>query len=170
MVGGAPTQGLDVSNGVIDKDLGWSRILANLIELDDLAVTVGIHAAEGEEEDESGTTIAEYAAYNEFGTEHIPERPWMRSNADENEAKYNGLIDGAIDKVLQGASPRAALAAVGVEVRNDLIDSIHDEDKYEPLADSTIARKRSSKPLRDTGAMQRAITVSVRPYASVGDE
>lgn len=156
-----------MSGGVVDRDLGWSKILRDLSELGDLVVTVGIHAAEGEEDAGDGTTIAEYATFNEFGTETIPERPWMRSNAEDNEQKYQGLISEAVHKVILGVPPRAALAAVGNEVRNDLIDSIHDESKYEPNALSTIAAKHSSKPLRDTGAMQRAITVSTRHFAEV---
>ena len=141
-----------MNSSVLDRDLGFSQLLRDLEALEDVEVEVGIFDGE----------IAEYAAANEFGTDTIPPRPFMSTAADENREKYSSMAEAQSARVSRGQTSLAAAAsAIGIEARNDQIRSIQDGD-WEPNAPSTIARKGSSRPLVDTGAMQRAITFRVK--------
>jgi hypothetical protein len=152
---------------VTDIDFGYKAILRAIFGMEKgTTLTVGIH--EGLEGEGGGDTegrdpdsIAAYAAANEFGTETIPARPWMRTAIDGNVDKYKALVKRAMERALtKGLSPVVTLANVGRVVRNDLIRSIKG-GSWEENAPATKARKGSSKPLVDTGAMQRAITFKV---------
>ena len=151
-------------SGVKDTDKGYKDIKAYLKALDGAELTVGIHegfAGVGGNPKGSSETIATYAAANEFGTSNIPSRPWMRTAIDEKEGKHREALNRAAKRVLtKGVAPVMALFAVGNTVRNSLIKSIKSGD-WEENAESTLDQKKSSKPLVDTGAMQRAITHKV---------
>jgi len=153
-------------NGVTDTDLGYEEFKAMLKDLDGLEVTAGIHEGlEGEgggSVDESSETIATYAAANEYGTDDIPARPWLRTACDANTEAWQDKAAKQLKRALAPGGPRAekVLVPVGNQMRNDLVKSIKDGD-WEPNAPSTVERKGSSKPLVDTGAMQRAITHKV---------
>ena len=60
-----------------------SNLVDIMNELDYMAlhmVEVGILGIDKDlKGDDSKTTILEYAVYNEFGTKHIPPRPFMRN-------------------------------------------------------------------------------------------
>lgn len=148
-----------MASGVTDRDLGYADLKAKIALLDGVELTVGIH--EGLEGD-GGEGIATYAAANEYGTDTIPARPFMRTAADENTDKWLQRTERQIAKCTRpnGPSPAKALVSVGNIMRNDIVNSIKSGD-WEPNAAATIERKGSSKPLVDTGAMQRAITVKI---------
>ncbi len=138
---------------VIDRDRGWKAFKRRLAVADDLRVVVGY----------VDSRIATYAAANEYGTEHIPSRPFMRSTADSNADKYSAEAQRQMERVVVTGkgTPAGALTKVGLMYRNDLIKAITTWTTP-PNAPSTIARKRVDAPLRDTGTMQRAIAVEVR--------
>lgn len=76
---------------------------------------------------EDGTSVAEYAAYNEFGTSEIPRRPFIRSTMDENAEKYKSLLQGALHGLASAGSAepiRMALTAVGREMEVDIKQKI----------------------------------------------
>ncbi|MFA6605148.1 MAG: HK97-gp10 family putative phage morphogenesis protein [Patescibacteria group bacterium] len=134
-----------------DSDPNFGSLRRAIRAFDGRELTAGIYAGE----------IATYAAANEFGTEHTPARPFFSSAMDNNGDKHLRIIGEQAGRVLGGeTSADAALAALGVEVRNDIIRSI-DEGPWEANAESTVRRKKSSRPLFDTGAMKRAVTFRV---------
>lgn len=126
-------------------------LLRELLSINDLEVIAGI--TDGE--------IAEYAAYNEFGTETIPARPFMLNTFAENEDKYIGLVESAINTVIGGGSVKSELTRVGFAMQNDIVDKIGSGD-HTPNKQTTVKRKGSSKPLIDTGAMRQSVHNLVR--------
>lgn len=126
-------------------------LLKELLSINDLEVIAGITNGE----------IAEYAAYNEFGTETIPARPFMLNTFAENEDKYMGLVEGAINTVISGGSVKNELTRVGFAMQNDIVDKISSGD-HTPNKQTTIKRKGSSKPLIDSGDMLRSVHNLVR--------
>jgi len=138
-----------------EKDLGWKRISKSILDSKKYVVLVGVQDA-GEKDDE-GTYIAEYAFYNEFGTDTIPERSFIRSNMDSNRKEYqklkakfwNAIIDGNYDIV-------KALKILGEKVQSDIQMNITAIDDP-PNSEITIERKGSSNPLIDEGTMRRSI-------------
>lgn len=142
-----------VSKGsVVDRDLGFSKVLDDLSKLENVELEVGIFDGE----------VAEYAEFNELGTSKIPARPWMSTAAAKNEPKYQQIAERQGKRIVDGQTTVAAAASsIGIEARNDLIQSIQDGD-WAPNAPATVKAKGSSRPLVDTGAMQRAITFRVK--------
>lgn len=108
--------------------------------------------------------IAEYGAYNEFGTKDIPERSFLRSTYDEKIAKWQRQIQATIRKILRMESDGSnALTQLGEVAVKDVQRKIS-SNIAPPNAPSTIAKKGAGKTtLYDTGKLTRAITYEGRP-------
>ena len=125
-------------------------------------VAIGILAENDDRED--GESNAEIGTWQEYGTEdgHIPERSFLRATMDENARIYGRLAKALYGRVLVGAlSVRTALDLFGLRVVADVKRRI--QRGIPPLLSLvTIARKKSSKPLIDTGQLINSITHEVR--------
>lgn len=142
---------------VIDKDLGWKKILLSMRKIDAKAVKVGIQS--GDKTSDGKKDLAYVASLHEFGSPggKIPERSFIRSAIDKNENKINNLSDKLSLKILDGSvTVRNTLDLIGLEVTGMIQEQITDGD-YVPLAPSTIKRKGNDKPLIDTGHMRQSI-------------
>ena len=114
-----------------------------------------------------GKRIAEYAAYNEFGTKNIPARPFMRTVAKERPKVWVGQM---VRKIRGNATKpeawKSALVLAGESMKSDIKNSIQ-AGKWTPNAPATIAaKKRKGKvepdhPLIDTGQMLAAVSYEV---------
>ena len=61
-----------------------------------------------------GPTIAEVAAWNEFGTYNIPERPFIRQSVDNNGAVIKAMCASQLKAIAEGKSDAdKAIRAVG---------------------------------------------------------
>lgn len=122
--------------------------------------SVTVTTRSGESETRDTLTIAEYAAYNEFGTSRgIPPRPFMRESAEafkHNSADLSARITQAIEEgrmtVTQG------LNVMAERMKEEIRDTIQN-GSFEPLAPSTVsAKKGSDKTLIDSGAMIQSVS------------
>lgn len=105
-----------------------------------------------------GTSVAAVAAFNEFGTQTSPARPFFRSMVAEkspNWGKSLGQVAKANDYDIE-----KTLALMGEGIASQLQQSII---KYSavPLADSTTARKGFAKQLIDTAHMVNSVGYQV---------
>lgn len=97
--------------------------------------------------------LASLAAVLEFGNERIPSRPFLRQTLAENQEKYTALFvklfeSGiSIDQIYE----QIALIAQG-DVQQNIVNG-----KWTANAPSTIKRKKSSKPLIDTGKLRQSV-------------
>ena len=148
--------------------------IAKEFELEGLLLTpgsAGVKAGilEGATNNETGESVAEYAAYNEFGTGDIPSRPFLRKTFDDNIDKW---IDG-FSKALSHRSPRQSLQVLGIKMQDDIVDTIKSNMPPRNSA-ATIAKKTkavtkggsvvgTSNPgtLIDTGSMINAVNYEV---------
>ena len=141
------------------NDRVWRGVLKRVSEMKRASVRVGVMGDAG---DEKGVSLAEIAAYHEFGTSTIPERSFLRAtfygHAAEGlrvmcEKLSKAIIEGKLDE------PRA-LGLLGTwavaEVKKTIRASIAPE-----LAPATIAAKGSSLPLVDSGQLINSITYVV---------
>lgn len=154
---------------VVDKDMGLNKILVDLNKLAKAEVLVGIQAGsktvvgthKGRTQ-KAGMNIAEYAAANEFGTDKIPERSFIRSAFDENlnllepfiARQYSDIIDGR-KTIAQG------LGLIGLNMEGAVKTKIR-QIQNPPNAKSTIKQKGSSKPLIDFGQMFAAVRYVIK--------
>lgn len=142
-------------NYVLDKDMGFKVTLARLSSLHG-SVKVGIFADAASVGKNGHTSIAEYAAYNEFGTSHIPSRPFMRQAIDKYAKAWGQAAEAAEKRVAGGMSPHQALELIGNIAEGHIKQTIG-RGSFAPNAANTIKQKGSSQPLIDTGAMRGAV-------------
>lgn len=147
-----------------DTDMGWRQALQSLAAAagkPDAQVVVGWPASSGMH-GESGLTVAQVAAFHEFGTSRIPRRSMLADTYDQNAERYadaarkvaSGIILGRVDL-------RRGLDLIGVMIKGDVQRRIA-AGITPPLSPVTIARKGSSQPLIDTGQMRGALDHEVR--------
>lgn len=118
------------------------------------AVYVGFPAEFNEQvEGSDNFNLASLAAVLEFGNESIPSRPFLRQTLAENQEKYTALFvklfesGVSIDQIYE----QIALIAQG-DVQQNIVNG-----KWTANAPSTIKRKKSSKPLIDTGKLRQSV-------------
>ena len=134
------------------------RFMDALQKLEDLEVAVGF---QGDEAYEDGTSIAQVAAYSEFGTSDIPERPFMRQSFENHQPELQAMCEEALATVANGGSPEDALNKIGVLARGLIQEEIVNGG-FAPNAPSTIKKKGSSQPLIDTGTMRQSVNYRIR--------
>lgn len=119
-----------------------------------------------------GGAQAQKAIWQEFGTRGgasgggwggpIPERPFMRNSMRNNRDKYRQAMLSSASKLIYGeVSMHEVLAKLGAQAQGDIQKEITSL-RSPPNSPVTIARKGSSNPLIDTGAMRQAVTWEIR--------
>lgn len=108
----------------------------------------------------NGTNVAQVAMFNEFGTQHIPERPFFRNANKKVTKKLISLI-----KTFLNIKENYVLSKIDIE-RMALLHQAEIQQSIVDLRDppnviSTIKAKRSSNPLIDTGKMRQSVTYKV---------
>ena len=146
---------------VTDRDLGWKAIKREVERAQRREVAVGILQGSNDSE---GAYIAEYATYNEFGTEDVPSRPFMAMSFDENVAAINSDFQRQSKRLVTGeVTAEQALTIIGQKHAGRVQNTITGRNILPALAPSTIAAKKgSTKTLVDTGAMANAVQIEVR--------
>ena len=102
---------------------GLEDYISKLKKMQKDAVTVGIHKSAGNH-DNSDLTVAEVAAYNEFGTERSPERSFMRSTMRENRLKYRLNVIRIVKAIGDGKSPRKMMGLFGHVAATKVVNSV----------------------------------------------
>lgn len=142
-------QGFQKTKETLVKELGKFNNLGT--------ATVGVHEGAGVHLNGDGETFAEIAIKNHFGSGNIPARPFLDVGVESVITKINRAVEvelekGKPDKALE---QMARLAVGGVQTyMTDL--------QTPPNAPYTIAKKGSSNPLIDTGALRANITSEIR--------
>lgn len=136
------------------KDMGFEAFKQELEIAQTANVTIGIHEGSGSVD---GVTIAEYAAYNEYGTKHIPERSFMRTTFDDEVNNIQNQMTAQWAQVLVGKTTvYRALSLIGlrheIKVKEKINSNIQPKN-----APSTIEKKKSSRTLIDTGTMLNTV-------------
>ena len=125
-------------------------------------VKVGIQEeAGGHKESEGALSVADVASFHEFGTEHIPERSFIRMPIQDNKKELQELQRKLLrDTILGSKSIGESLAIIGEKAQSDMIAAIN--AGIEPELDpATIAAKGSSTPLIDSGQLKQSIRYKV---------
>ena len=149
---------------VEDKDLGLNRIIRTLNkDLDGVVVKVGVQAKDKAVRRGKGGSIrntdqplAVIAAIHEFGLGDMPQRSFLRSAYDENLPMIDKMIQRVANGAVFGLGTNAALNQLGNVVQGMVQRKIV-EGPFVPNSPATIKRKKSSKPLIDTGHLRQSI-------------
>lgn len=149
---------------VEDKDLGLNRIIRTLSkDLDGVVVKVGVQAKDKAVRRGKGGSIrntdqplAVIAAIHEFGLGDMPQRSFLRSAYDENLPMIDKMIQRVANGAVFGLGTNAALNQLGNVIQGMVQRKIVD-GPFVPNSPATIKRKKSSKPLIDTGHLRQSI-------------
>lgn len=119
-------------------------------------VLVGVPRGAGAEE--NGVSLAQVAAFTEFGTSTAPERPFLRAGIRGALPKVSRVAARDLAAVAEGTkSMDAALEMAGVigagEVKRYMVGP-----HFAPNAPSTIAKKGSSQPTIDQAQLRQSVT------------
>lgn len=132
----------------------FKQLIDQLKASGEKAVYVGFPAEFNEKvEGSDNFNLASLAAVLEFGNERIPSRPFLRQTLAENQEKYTALFvklfesGVSIDQIYE----QIALIAQG-DVQQNIVNG-----KWTANAPSTIKRKKSSRPLIDTGKLRQSV-------------
>ena len=154
---------------VVDRDFGFDKTIKQLVDIKKKEVVIGFQESalttsqtKGDRTQKAGVSVAEYAAYNEFGTEKIPQRSFMRTAYDENIRSIETLINIQYGRVVDGSTTiDKALSLVGQAMQAYIQKKIR-SITYPPNSPATIKIKGSSKPLIDFGQMVNSVTYAIR--------
>lgn len=134
---------------------GLDDYLRQVNALDGHGVKVGIQSDAGEHD---GASVLDIAIYNEFGTETIPARPFIRDFAQKNEKVLGMAMDRVAASIERGGSVDAGLAQLGQFAQQSQQAHVRASKSWaRPNASSTTKRKGSDVPLIDQGVLVNAI-------------
>ena len=139
------------------------KFKAEIEKLANLEVRVGFK--HGEETDaDSGADIADIAMWNEVGTSNgIPSRPFMRQSVDNNASRINAACKSLLQKLTRGETDaQGVLQTLGAMQKGLMQDEIV-RGVFVPNAPSTKKRKKSDRPLIDTGRMRQSVDFTIKP-------
>jgi len=153
---------------VVDRDLGYRDIVREVERFQRSEILIGFQEGtithvqtKGDRAKTGGLSMPQIAAENEFGTQRIPERSFMRTSFDENVTRIQALIRREYEQVVDGNKTEAnALGLVGLYVVGLIQQKIR-QITQPPNSPTTIAIKKSSKPLIDFGQMVGSVTYVV---------
>lgn len=110
---------------------------------------------------EDGTTVAQVAVWNEYGTSNSPARPFMRGTIENQTSKIERSCESHLrDAIESGSDAKQCCNAIGSDVKGFMQMEIRNGE-YAENAPSTIAKKGSSNPLIDTGRMRQSVVYKV---------
>jgi len=146
-----------------DKDNG---IFQSLKKLKKVSIEVGVFADSKNTKSKPVAYVADYAIANEFGTDKIPERSFIRSTTDEQESKWQNQLDKVADSLMTATDEEfdRKLYEVGQLVRSDIIKKI---DSNIPPVNAPSTKKKKLKQgkartLIDTGILRNSIEAKIK--------
>ena len=125
-------------------------------------IYVGVQGENITRKDSDEPTNVQIAIKNEFGTEKIPERSFIRASVRENAKKYNNFNRTTFNKILKGEvfDINEALGKLGIVARDDM-EGFGVALQSPPNSPTTIEKKGSANPLVATSQMLNSITYVV---------
>lgn len=140
------------------------RLKRLIKELQNFKIEVGFNEDSGSypaEEGDESVTLANVAAWNEFGSERSPARPFMKQTVVDYKSKITNHANKALKKAINGGGAEEALNSIGSFTKGKMQLEIKNGD-WEPNSPYTIAKKGSDKPLIDTGRMRQSIVYVIK--------
>ena len=138
------------------------QFMNELSKLSKMEIRCGFQEGErGSKPYEDGLTVAQVAAFNEYGTSTIPARPFMKQAWENHGNELKQACQQANNMILNGKTAEnaaAMLGAYGVRlIQEEIVDG-----GFAPNAPSTIRKKKSDTPLIDTGNMRQSVKYVVK--------
>ena len=132
----------------------------------DYEVTAGIHQDAGKHGN-SNESVAQVAAYNEYGTATAPERPAFRASFFKNRKKYIAMLVKIARSGMKGQKLRpSAFDSLGKVAQKDIEQSIARGGWVANALSTQISKGKGKQlindPLIDTGQMIDSVGYKVK--------
>ena len=141
-----------------DEDFGFNKIKEELEKLTNMKVIIEI---DPDKTYSTGEKVEKVAVWMEFGMDEFnvnyPARPFFRTGFDANLEKLKKLSKKRADLIMVGSGTAEALGHELGKYMVQKIKAVIETGEFVALAESTIKRKGSSKPLIDTKALLTSI-------------
>lgn len=141
-----------------DEDFGFNKIKEELEKLGRMKVIVEI---DPDKTYSTGEKVEKVAVWMEFGADEFdvnyPARPFFRVAFDTNIEKLKKLYKKRVDLIMVGSGTAEALGHELGKYMVQKIKAVIETGEFAALAESTIKRKGSDKPLIDTKALLTSI-------------
>lgn len=109
-----------------------------------------------------GTSVIDVAVWNNYGTNTIPERPFMDIGGRTAVKETQGLRKKLIGKIERDEiKVDDALDIVGMKAVS-IVKKVIQDFTVPPNSPATIEKKKSDHPLIDTGLMVQSLTWEIR--------
>ena len=135
------------------------QFFAEMEKLRSKRVFIGFQA--GKVIDDRGVDMAQIAMFNELGTSIAPARPFLRQTVDENLDDIKAFGGEKIQDIAEGGTAEGVLKQLGVYGKGLVQEQIKN-GTFKPNAPSTVRRKKSDKPLIDTGKMRQSVNYVIK--------
>jgi len=107
---------------------------------------------------DSNATVADVAIWNEFGVPgRIPSRPFFRTAWNSFKSGMKGVLKNSIDMFKKGRFAKS-LEFAAIMFQDEVRNQIESGD-WKPNHPATIAKKKSSRPLIDTGKLVQSVQI-----------
>lgn len=145
-------------------DRGLFDLKTELATMRKFKVTVGFQGQSGTQLYPTGVNVATVALYNEFGTQDIPARSFIRGAINSARRSIAKFIARQYKRVFElKSTAEDALTEIGKFIAKKVkrrIDRAHKWAKRN--APSTVAKKGFNYPLHDTEKMLESVSWAVR--------
>lgn len=128
---------IKVSKGTVELD---SKKLQRAIKLQG-GIRFGVKSGEYPD----GTSVDDVAKWQEFGTKHIPARPFLRNTIKKNRKKWVQYLAQTVNFYSLGKK-------VVLDIKKTILDG-----KFKPLSPVTIQKKGFNRILYETGLLYDSI-------------
>lgn len=114
---------------------------------------------------QNSVKVAPYAAVQEFGSIHVPPRPFLRTTKQEKQGEWAKVLSERIRA--RNGDLRKAMNDMLSLVRGDIVMTVR-HHTWQPLKPATIrakerkGRPEPNKPLIDTASLIKSISAEVR--------
>ncbi|MEX4662720.1 hypothetical protein MY639_00375 [Haemophilus influenzae] len=138
---------------------GLEKELELINKIGKARVKVGVQADAGVHS-ESGENLVDIGIWNEYGTAHIPSRPFIRQTFEDNQQAVAQYLGRVVENVAKGDDLVQELSKLGQWYQDKQKKTLKSYP-WTPNAPSTCKRKKSSKPLVDTSQLVNSIRYKV---------
>jgi hypothetical protein len=145
-----------------DTDRGYKALTNRVFGVAKSKPTINVGVLDGDApHGDDAISVLQIAIFNEFGTNNIPARSFIRAWFDENEAKLREDLVKLMQSVVQGTRTKEQiLELLGQRCVAEIQERIS-AGIDPPNAASTVAKKGSSTPLVNEGLLRSAISYRV---------
>lgn len=145
------------------KDI-YDKFKQSLKKISKVDLLVGVPQEETQREAGSKSiTNAELMFIHTNGSpiRNIPKRPTIEPTINENKARITKMFSEGVKNALSNDGSTKDLEKLGIWLTNK-IKAKFGSDELAPDSPATIAKKKSDRPLIDTGQLRNSITYVIR--------